>query len=313
MKTTEPFKLELTHWQTHAEDIHRIRRLVFIEELNILTEQEPDDNDLNANYVIARDSDNNAIASARLLSNGTIDQLAVLNQWRGQKIATRLVYLLLEQAQSDGITTVNVKTISQALGFYEKLGFHINAEETAASSERSLSLSLAEWQQRRSGEVWDGPLNGIDDSVKATTALIKSVRRQLCIYTPYVQSKLYNDIDILAELRRRIVDQPHIHCRLLLPPASEWRRGCAHLAQLAERLSALELRMLPREEPRERSEFVYGFMLADDAGLLHYTDPRLCTGTSISHGASKARHLQGFFNEFWEKSIPDQELRSLGI
>jgi hypothetical protein len=100
---------------------------------------------------------------------------------------------------------------------------------------------------------------------------------------------------------------------MLLPPAPHWRRGCPHLAQLTERLSALELRMLPAEEPRNRPEFTRGFVIADGSCFIEHTDPRFCTGTCSSQEQAKAKRLQDFFNEFWERSLPDRELRSLGI
>jgi predicted GNAT family N-acyltransferase len=315
MKTAEAYVLNQARWQTHAEELYTIRRLVFIEELGMAPGMEQDQFDTDSWHILAVDKNGEAIASGRLSTDGNIGYVAVLQAWRNGGIGTVIVNHLLGLGQAEGLSEIRASIPVSTRHFFEKIGFRLDPEKSGevSAGQCVMVILLTNWRQRSQGELWDGPLDGIADSISAATTLIKSVRRQICIYTPYVQARFYNTSDVLTELRRCVVEQPRIRCRLLLPPASEWRRDNAHLAQLVEHLSALELRTLPSEEARERSELAHAFILGDHSNLLYHTDPRLCIGSCTYRGDGKTRHLLEFFNEFWERSLPDRELRSLGI
>jgi hypothetical protein len=157
-------------------------------------------------------------------------------------------------------------------------------------------------------------LNGLQDTHRALLALLEAARRSVHLYTPCLDPNLYNDTQVLDSIRARIRQQPRLQFSCLLPEASVWRSTCPRLLQLAERLpSALNLRILPGAEPRERPEFLQGFVIADQAILLHLADPRNLIGSFTEQGTGKARELLNFFMERWEKSVPDPELRRLHL
>ena len=158
------------------------------------------------------------------------------------------------------------------------------------------------------------PLAGLQDSLEATVELLNNTRRSLHVYTPHIESRLYNHNDVIEALRTRVTEQSRLSCFLILPTASRWRRSCPHFHRLLERLtSSLQVRVLPANEPRERPEFSQSFMIADETRLLHYSDPQRLSGVYETQAASKAKILLGFFTEIWEKSATDPELRRLGI
>lgn len=158
------------------------------------------------------------------------------------------------------------------------------------------------------------PLDGAEDVRRAAVALIGSVRRHLHLYTPHIDPRLFEDVEVIDAIRSQIVQQPRTRFYFILPPAAEWRRDCPGLLRLSERLSsALELRTLAKDEPRERPEFGQAFFIADQAALLLLTDPRRLVGSHDQQGAAKTRELINFFMEIWEKSQPDPELRRLGL
>jgi hypothetical protein len=157
-------------------------------------------------------------------------------------------------------------------------------------------------------------IDGLENTRQAMLNLVETTQRSLHLYTPFVDPRLYNDGDIVDAIRARVVNQPRIRFYLLLPSAHDWRSACPRLLQLTERLSsALELRTLPQEEPRERPEFTQSFIIADHAIVLHEADPRHHIGRYEPHGAGEVRKLMNFFQEIWEKSQPDLELRSLKL
>lgn len=157
-------------------------------------------------------------------------------------------------------------------------------------------------------------LNGPEDTQRALLDLVDGIQRSLHLYTPYVEPRLYNDNEVLDAIRAKIVERPRLRFQLLLPPAASWRRSCPRLLHLLERLSsAMELRTLGKNEPRERPEFAQEFMIADQTALLHLADPRRCLGSHDQAAFGKARELLNFFTEIWEKSQPDPELRRLRL
>lgn len=157
-------------------------------------------------------------------------------------------------------------------------------------------------------------LDGLEDSLSALRAVLSDrAWNSLCWYTPYVRPSLYDAAELVSALRRRVVEQPRVQCRLLLPKALEWQRDCSRLVALIERLSALELRALPASEPRDRPEFSQAFLIVDDQALLHWTDPRRCIGYYAEQGGGRTRELAAFFAENWPKSQPEAEVRALRL
>ena len=158
------------------------------------------------------------------------------------------------------------------------------------------------------------PITGPEDSLEATLALLHGARRSVHLYTPYMAPQIFNAVSFIDALRACIAEQPRIRFYMLLPPAADWRLNCRHFWHLAERLSsALILRTLPTNEPRERPEFSQAFMIADETQLLHFVDPYRQSGHFSDTLSSDVRKLLNFHTEIWEKSIPDPDLRRLQI
>jgi hypothetical protein len=157
-------------------------------------------------------------------------------------------------------------------------------------------------------------LNGLEDTQCTIILLIKAIHRNLRFYSPNLDPRLFDDGEVLEAIRAKVIERPRTRFYLILPPAGDWRRACPHLLQLIERLSsALEARTLPPEEPRERPEFGQSFFIADDAKLVFLADPRRFIGSYEPYSSAKSKELLNFFQEIWEKSQPDLELRRLRL
>lgn len=158
------------------------------------------------------------------------------------------------------------------------------------------------------------PLQDLTDSYTALLELLAGMQRGLHLYTPYLDGRLYNDPAVLDALRDRLCAQPRLRCQWIVPPAATWRQDCPGLLRLSERLTtALQLRTLPAEEPRERPQFAQSFIIADRSALLLHADPYRLQGHYVAQAGPAIRPLLDFFTEIWEKSAADPELRRLGI
>jgi len=157
-------------------------------------------------------------------------------------------------------------------------------------------------------------LDGLDDSRRAFLGLLDGMRRMLYLYTPLVRPELYNDPEVLAAIRNRVVNQPKVRLHLLLPPARDWRNGCPGLVRLGERLTtALILRTPNRQESPDRPELGQAFAIADDRTLLHFSDPRRLLGIYEPQPTERMKELLELFREIWNRAQADPDLRWLGI
>ncbi|MGF1529302.1 MAG: hypothetical protein ACFCBW_21350, partial [Candidatus Competibacterales bacterium] len=87
-----------------------------------------------------------------------------------------------------------------------------------------------------------------------------------------------------------------------------------HRLPLARRLPpAVGRPTPPPDEPRDRPQYEQAFAIADHRRLVLFTDPRRLQGRLLDREPDQAKPLLGFFDELWERSLPDGELRRLGI
>ena len=157
-------------------------------------------------------------------------------------------------------------------------------------------------------------LDGLDDSRRAWLDLLDGMRRTLLLYTPLVRSELYNDADLLAAIRQRVVNQPKLRFQLLLPPARGWRGDCPGLVRLSERLTtSLILRTPNREETPDRPELGQAFAIVDERLLLRFSDPLRLIGAYETRSSERLKELLELFRRLWDRAHPDPDLQRLGI
>jgi predicted GNAT family N-acyltransferase len=108
--------------------IESIRRKVFIEEQDVPEELEWDGLDTDAVQLLATNSEDKPVATARMLSNGHIGRMAVLPQWRGQGIGHALLSALLDIARQRQLPGVYLNAQLSAVGFYAKAGFQTEGD-----------------------------------------------------------------------------------------------------------------------------------------------------------------------------------------
>lgn len=108
-----------------------IRREVFVEEQGSPEAEEFDTFDSSALHLMVY-VDEKSAATGRVWHDGAgfrIGRLAVLPQYRGQKIGDLSLRLLIYKAFSSGAEEVSVSAQSYLKRFYEKFGFRAEGEE----------------------------------------------------------------------------------------------------------------------------------------------------------------------------------------
>jgi predicted GNAT family N-acyltransferase len=109
--------------------IKTVREQVFIQEQHVPEELEWDGHDARAIHIVAYDAHDQVIGTARLLADGHIGRMAVLESWRKHGVGSAMLTKLLMRAQQHNLSKVFLHAQISAIGFYERHGFITLGEE----------------------------------------------------------------------------------------------------------------------------------------------------------------------------------------
>jgi predicted GNAT family N-acyltransferase len=120
---TERYRLETGDWQILRDAARSVRYTVFVEEQNIPVELEWDDLDEIAFHVVIFDGDLQAVATGRLLPDAHIGRLAVLRDYRGERLGKIVLQTLINKGVELGYPKLVLHAQESVKGFYEREGF----------------------------------------------------------------------------------------------------------------------------------------------------------------------------------------------
>jgi hypothetical protein len=136
---------------------------------------------------------------------------------------------------------------------------------------------------------------------------MQQARRSLCLYTPDLEAWLYHHESIQQACQNLLLARPQNSMRILLRDSSPAVRQGHRLLTLARRLpSSLQIRRLNPDYPATGS----AYLLADDRGLLLRKDAEHLAGYALYNDPARVRQCQQQFDQAWNTSIADPELRS---
>lgn len=138
-------------------------------------------------------------------------------------------------------------------------------------------------------------------------SLLQQAQLNLCLYTPDLEPWLYHHSSIQDACARFLLARPKNHLRILLGDSGRAVREGHRLLTLARRLSSnLHIRKLNPDYPNEDS----AFLLADDRGLLMRPELDQYAGYALYNDPGRVRQVQRQFDQAWETSVLDPDLRS---
>ncbi len=120
------FTVETGDWPKLGADAALVRDAVFVREQRIARPHEWDDADLDALHIVAYRASkggNRPVGTGRLLPDGAIGRLAVLEEARRRGIGSQMLRTLIEHAASRGDAAVWLYSQSRVAPFYERHGF----------------------------------------------------------------------------------------------------------------------------------------------------------------------------------------------
>ena len=138
------FNVKEADWEAEASVLSDIRRLVFIIEQQVPKDEEWDGRDRDSWHFLATDENDKPIGTARLLPDGQIGRMAVLDKYRRRGIGQVLLEHAVDKARNLGMQEVFLHAQIHALPFYEKAGFESNGNEfeEAGITHRKMIMQL---------------------------------------------------------------------------------------------------------------------------------------------------------------------------
>lgn len=151
-------------------------------------------------------------------------------------------------------------------------------------------------------------LHSVSECRLAALNLANQAKRSIYIFSYDLDSQIYNQSDFLDAAKNLAIRSEYSRINILLQNNEKVQRDGHRLIQLWRRLTS---KIEVRRPPADYINHPENFLLADETGYLHrklYTDYEAIVDFNSRLEANK---LSIFFNEVWEQSEPDSELRSL--
>ena len=136
-------RIELLPWDEARAQAEPIRMVVFVEEQGVPAELEMDERDAGCVHAVAF-ADGRAVGTGRLLPDGHIGRMAVLEAFRDQGVGGAILERLVQAAKERGHREVVLSAQVHALSFYMKHGFKLTggAYEEAGIAHQDMRRSL---------------------------------------------------------------------------------------------------------------------------------------------------------------------------
>lgn len=146
-----------------------------------------------------------------------------------------------------------------------------------------------------------------DNARAHALALMQQARRRLCLYSPDLEPWLYHNSAIQQACARLLVSDPKCQLRILVRDLSRAVKEGHRLLSLSRRISSnFQIRRINPDHPSED----LAYLIADDRGLLLRPEPEQHAGYTLYNDPGRTRLQQTRFDQAWDLSITDPDLRS---
>lgn len=140
--------------------------------------------------------------------------------------------------------------------------------------------------------------------------MARQTRRELLLFERQLDARVYDQQPFLDAIRRLALRRPDLSVRILIFDPRE-SAGCAHrLVDLARHLTSRIAIRCVDEQDRDRLD---AFLIADERGYVHRRLADTLDTIANFHDPLAARRLRNAFDQIWERSSTDTELRRLFI
>lgn len=314
------FQVKRVYWREAETDLRILREFVFIREQNVPPELEWDGEDEKAVHVLARDHKGRGIATARMISDGHIGRMAVLRAWRHRGVGTKLLTALITIAQARQLPRVKLDAQVRAIDFYQRFGFEPQGDTfldagiphqhmTRTLQSLDVQLNINDLPKQVLGETRGYiDLKGMEDNKQAAIHMASQGQRSIKLFTPNLDPRIFNNDEFINTVKKVALHNPRSYVSILILDPSEVVSRGHRIVELARKISSYVFINRANEEDHDR---VDTFMIVDDVGIIRRAHNDRFEGLAEFNNPAEARLLLKTFNDAWERSIPEPELRRL--
>lgn len=154
------------------------------------------------------------------------------------------------------------------------------------------------------------PVTSRGENTDIVLALANQARRNLRLITPDLEPELYDNAAFVEAVQTLALRSPRTFIRVLVQDTARVIKSGHRLIELARRLSANVAIHVPGHEHKE---FARSMLIADEVGFLQRNLADRYHGIADFNAPRIARDMARQFDEMWDKSLPDPNLRRLFI
>ncbi|MBS3955669.1 MAG: GNAT family N-acetyltransferase [Methylomicrobium sp.] len=268
-------------------------------------------------YFIARDNQHLPIGSGELTSEGVIQGLAVIPKWLNQGVELALLTALIEKAAKSGLTEIKAQAFESNKALFEHLNFKRVTQHQQGVYNLSLTLEPVAQKPGRPApktapeSIEPIKLESLGAIMEASTQLIASARRQICIITKELEWPLYAQNSMLEALKSFAIDNRNSLVMILIQDPGALNGRSHPLIDLSQRLpSSIQLRT-----PTEMEDIGYpsALLLSDQRGFLFRLNNEQAKGDWSPCLPSRSKQLAELFERLWQRARPCTEFRALNL
>jgi hypothetical protein len=141
-----------------------------------------------------------------------------------------------------------------------------------------------------------------------TLALAEQARHTLLLHIEDLDPAIYDQGPFVDALSRLARSHSKVRIRILIQDARSAVQQGSRLIELSRRLSTYIQFRRPPTEYRDCHE---SFLLADNSGYLYRPNPGRNEAIANFHDPGKVNDWEKYFQEVWDRSEPDPEIRRL--
>ncbi len=148
------------------------------------------------------------------------------------------------------------------------------------------------------------------DNYQMALRMLQQSRRDVAILSRHLDGRLYDTSEFIHALSQLVVQHPRCRIRLLLKDVEPLIKYGHRVIELSRRLSSMIGIRTIHSHYREYNE---AYMVFDERGIIKRRYADRYEGIANFNDPVQARELITFFNEVWNISEPDPNLRRLHI
>lgn len=148
------------------------------------------------------------------------------------------------------------------------------------------------------------------DNRMAATSLVRQGKRYLHIFSRDLDHTVYDTTAFITAVRGLATYSRYSQIRILVQNTEGIIKSGHRLVQLAQQLNST---MQMRKSGREHQALNEDFLVVDKLGLLHRKTSERYDGVVNFNAPLEAVAMVKLFDEMWDRSEPDPELRRLYI